>query len=498
MKPLRLNRVIGLALGEGSAMVAEVAAGGGGGRPEVRQLAEFRYPDGVTTADPAALGAALGAFIRDRKFTAKGVVVGLPAKWLIAKPKDVPPADPATLADLLRLQAEGEFSAEQRDLVFDYAADATAGHPTSVLLIATPQKYIAAAVAVCEAAKLTAVAVTPSAVALGAATAGGGSKNAGSPIVLAVGSGVAELTAQAGAAPAAIRHLRGPVADDNRLFVGDLRRTVSTLPGVAATRQMVLWGTDAEAVALNGSLGFPVTAGDLPSLGVTATGSAANGDGRQFAAAVALALSAVGDSLRSVDFLQPRLAPPKARRFPRWAVTAVLAAVVAVAAGVYFYNDLQHREAVQQRLSDDLDKSKESAAAATVFVNKVSFAQGWHGGNPRYLACLRDLTNAIPQDQQTYATNLLLHEPPRSTGVAASAPPPKPGATVPLIGKLEGKTSDPIRAQQVIDRIKLVPGFIDVKAGGITNNGRQASFSVSFTYDPPKVADTPPPAAAKH
>ncbi len=136
MKPSRLNKVLGLALGERSLLAAEVANAAAG--PEVRRAAEFVYPDGLSTKDPAALGAALAAFLKDGGFSARAAVVGLPARWLVVKSKDVPPADPATLADLLRLQAEGEFSSELKDLVYDYAADATAGHPTSVLLMATP------------------------------------------------------------------------------------------------------------------------------------------------------------------------------------------------------------------------------------------------------------------------------------------------------------------------------------------------------------------------
>ena len=339
MKPLRLNKAIGLALGERSALVAEVAAGGAD-RPAVRAVGEFAYPDGVTIQHPAELGAALGAFLRDQKFAARSAVVGLPARWLVVKPKDVPPADPATLADLLRLSAESEFSSELRDLVYDYAADATAGHPSSVLLLATPQKYLTAAAAVCDAAKINAVAVTPSAVALGAATA--------APVVLSVGGGGAELTAQSGRSPTALRHLRGPGdGDDPKPFQGELRRAVSTLPG-GANGQMVAWG----GPALNGSLGLDVTAGDWATLGVTAEGI-----DRRFAPAVALALSVVGDGRPAVDFLHPRLAPPKPRRVPRWAVWATVAAVAAVAAGAWAYVDLQRRQAVLTHLQAQLDRN---------------------------------------------------------------------------------------------------------------------------------------------
>ena len=479
-------------------MAAEVSVTGTGAA-EVRQLAEFPYPDGVTIGQPADLGAALGTFLRERKFTARSAVVGLPAKWLVAKPKDVPPADPATLADLLRLQAEGEFSSEHRDLVYDYSADATAGHPRTVLLMATPRRYVDAAVALCDAAKLTAAAVTPSAVALGAATARGGDGAAGEgSLVMAMGPAGAELTSQTGAAPSAIRSLRGGGSGTagDKPFLGELRRAVSTMPVDGSPRRMVLWGTDADAAALGDSLGFPVRPGHLPSLGVAAGGAAANGNGRRFAAAVALALSATGDRVRAVDFLHTRLAPPKVHRVPRWAVTATLAAVAAVAVGAYAYSDLQHRQSDLDALNATLSASDTSAKDAAAFVNKVTFAKAWHGANPRYLACLADLTVALPQDGQTYVTSLTLREPPRPVTSVAAARGTLAPLDVKLQGRLEGKTPDQNGFQRLLEKVKTLPAFADVKPGATVMSGntrdREVSFSLSFTYAPPR----PPTAAA--
>ena len=503
MKPLRLNKVIGLAIGESSLLAAEVVAAGDG-VPEVRKVAEFRYPEGITPAQPAELGAALATFLKAEDFSARNAVVGLPVRWLVVKPKAVPPADPATLAEMLRLQAEGEFSSELKDLVYDYAADATAGQPTSVLLIATPKKYVDGAVALCDAAKLTAAAVTPSAVALGAATAAGA--DLGSSIVMAVGPGGAELTAQAGSAPAAIRHLRGPAtgdAADNKPFLGELRRAVSTLPAAAdgSARKMILWGTGADAAAVGDSLGIPVRSGDLPGLGVNVNGADTQGDGRRFAAAVALALSAMGAGSRSVDFLHTRLAPPKVARIPRWAVWAVLVGVAVIAGAVEGNSYLQDRQATLDKLTKQVDGQKDAEAHADAFVKMVSFAKRWHGGDPRYLACLRDLAVALPQDGQMYATNLTLHEPTRPTGAAAAAQA-KPDDDVLLVGRLEGVTSDQVRAQQVVDRLKALPAFQNVRPGGftnkVTNRVTEVAFSVTFDYLPPKPTAAPPAASQHH
>src|SRR5207248_1965427 len=122
---------------EHSLLAAEVVAAAGE-QTEVRQFAELVYPEGASPAEPAALGKALAQFLRENNFTARATVVGLPARWVLVKSKEVPPADASTLAELLLLQAESEFSSEFKDLVYEYAGDAGAGPLGTVILIATP------------------------------------------------------------------------------------------------------------------------------------------------------------------------------------------------------------------------------------------------------------------------------------------------------------------------------------------------------------------------
>lgn len=488
MKALRQNKVLGIAIGETSLTAAEVVAGGSGGRAQTRQLAELVYPDGVSPAAPAALGKALAAFLKEKEFTARSVVIGIAARWLVVKPKEVPPTDASTLSEMLRLQAEGEFSSELKDLVFDYAADPAAKTVTSVLLIATAKKYVDAALEMCEAARLSALAVMPSAVALGTVTGTVVDDNA---LVLSVGASGAELTAQTGGVSSAIRHLRGPGAE--RSFVGELRRAVSTLPvrNGGRPREMVVWG-DAGVTdqALGENLGFKVRSGELPVLGVDTSSATRNGDGRKYAPAVALALTAIGDREPTVDFLHSRLAPPDTGGVPRWVFSAALALIALVALGVYAYRDLQSRQRDVSTLQSKLDQQKPSITAADQFVSKVVIAQAWHGGSPRYLACLRDITAAIPEDQLTYVTSVTLKENTRdkqgggAAGAAAQTPVPGSGT---LVGTLFGKTTDQEHSLAVLERLRRTKQFSDVKPGGTTDVGRgkEVQFSVTFNYTQP-------------
>jgi hypothetical protein len=489
-----LNKVVGLSIGERSLLAAEVTAGE---KPEVTRLAEFVYPEGITPQQPVELGAALANFLRDNKFSAKSAIVGLPARWLVVKSKDVPPADATTLTNLLRLQAEGEFSTELKDLVYDYTADASAGNPKCVLLVATAKKYVDAASSLCESAKLSAVVVTSSALALGSVT--GRSVEAKNPLVLLVSPAGAELTAQSGSATCAIRHLRGPGPD--RPFVGELRRAISGMPVGngslnGAGRDLVLWdaagGSAFDATTLGASLGLNITSGDLPIFGVDASAAASNGEGRKYAAAVALALLGVVDETRPVDFLHSRLAPKLEPKIPRWMVITALSVIAVLALAFLAYSDMQDRQAKLDKINQQLDSVQNDVKSATAFVNKVSFAQAWHMGSPRYLSCLRDLTLALPQDGQTYALGLSLREdvpPPSNSNGSTPNKTVQPVVVRTLTGRLDGKTTDQRRAQQVVDKLKAMPAsFRDVKPGGTQNAGKggEVSFTVTFTYVPPK------------
>jgi hypothetical protein len=339
-------------------------------------------------------------------------------------------------------------------------------------------------VALCTAAKLTAVAVMPSAVALSTAT-GVASKNA---LVLTISGSGAELTAQSQGAPSAIRHLNR--SDQEKLFVGELRRAVSAMPSNGTAREMVLWDhAGMDAGTLGKSLGFSVRSGDLPVLGVDASDAGRNGEGRRYAAAVALGLAGLGEERLAIDFLHSRLAPPKPQRVPKWVTPAALGAVLFISAILWGYTDLQRQQSNLDKVNLQLNSEKDEIAAAAAFVSKVSVAQAWHGGNPRYLACLKDLTNAIPNDNQTYATSLHISETPK--------PPPVPGISPAntidvrsLTGQLIGKTSDQQRVQAILDQMKRNPAFTDVKNNGSEETGRsrEVSFSINFVYVPPKAA----------
>ena len=117
-------------------------------------------------------------------------------------------------------------------MVYDFVVSQDSVAGKTVLLVATPKKYIEAVEAACETSKLTPVAITSSALVLGEATGKSASPGA---LVLAVSPGGAELTARQNGAPSAVRYVRGP--EQSAPFVSAVAgRSRHCRPGLAVAR----------------------------------------------------------------------------------------------------------------------------------------------------------------------------------------------------------------------------------------------------------------------
>ncbi|HEY1921344.1 MAG TPA: hypothetical protein VGG44_01155 [Tepidisphaeraceae bacterium] len=480
------KKVLGIAVGERSLLAADLISGD---RPQVRRLVELVYPEGISISQPAELGKLLGHFIKDNQFSSRTAVIGIPLKWIVVKPKEVPPTDDDTVAQLLRLEAEAEFSTELKDLVYDFAGGPAAGAGRTVLLTATPKKYIDAIQTMCEAARLQALAITPSAMVLGSIT---GSSLKRDVLVLSLAAGGGELSSQNSATATALRTLRPATPEPP--FISELRRAVSTLTVPGADRELILWdGAGIDAPSLGRQLGLTINSGELTSFGVDTALAGANGQGAKYAAAVALAMSAMDESGPGIDFLHSRLAPPREHRIPRWAYIAMAGVLLLIVICIWAYSDLNQRQKRVDELQSSIDQQQKQVDAASDFVSKVTLAQYWHGGDARYLACLRDLNHVIPDDGQTYATSLDIkaQTPPlaQANGVAPAGSPVSAEQSRILAVTLQGHTANLESVTALVDQMRRNPtAFTDIKIGPGTKIPRTQEwlFSITFNYVPPK------------
>ena len=497
----RPNKILGVALTEHAILVAEI--GGAAGQRDLRRCAEFRFPQGTSPANLASLGRPFAAFLRQNGFTARQMVVGLPANWLLVKSREVPPATPAMAANILRLQAESDFSSDLGDLVYDYAGQSDRQNSRTVLVLAAPRSRLDQIAEWAQAARLSICAVLPSMVALGAASqALAGPKG----LVAYLGDGALEFAIQKGTVLQKIRHVAlaaaapgaagGASAGAPPLIqevAAELKRTLSSMPlnGTAAAANLVFWdGSDLGAAGrqlIGERLGLTLDTHSIAALGVPAVQPNAT----RYVPAVALALAGLDPAPPAIDFAHSRLAPPRptsVRQKIIWAAT--IGGILLLAAGVLVV-DTALKASAAAKLQTQLTKLDPQIKSAGAFEDRFARVKKWYGSDPRFINALGYLTQAFPDDGSAWAINVEVRNNPRP--VIATQPAGPHPAPVVLMDNLQvqvtAKALNWNIAQAIQDRLRSGGKFMNVSLLDQREAGRsttEVSFAISFDYFRPE------------
>jgi hypothetical protein len=413
---------------------------------------------------------------------------------------------------------------EPHDLALEYAGEASPSAAGTVLLVAVPRKRLDFVAALAEAAGLTVEAVTLSSIALAEAT---GRLTQGEGAILHVTSGTAELAVQHRGHPRVLRHMRAPVGaavgagpsvagppdagatdagmtdaaanaaplqpapaasaqrDPAAALTLELRQVLSLMPqnGTIGSGELVLWdgvGLGDAPRIWSDAIGLPVRERSLDALGVTlapngtagASAGAPAGAGR-FAPAAALGLLALGGGRITPDLLNSRLVEKKKSRAGKPLVWGIVVGSVLLFAIAFAAYDLTSQRREVESLKGQLVELQPSLKTADATIARVSFAQRWQDQDPKFLACLRHLTDVFPDDAQLWATRVNL----------------KDDGT----GSMEFQAANDQVATAAIRRIQQSPYFKDVKVittgqAGRNSRGEQSS-TVTFRF-----TGAPPPA----
>lgn len=504
------SNVLGIAVNDRSIAFAELS--GKGSDRMVRRAATFALPQELSFDDPKTLGQVMGRFLKEKGFSASRAIVGIPAKWLIAVEKEVPPAGREQVRAMLRMQAERLPLAESGDVVFEYAGEHPSGKPGKVLLLAMLKKQLDKVTQACEEAGVSVSAVTATGLALANAAAGAAKLDHTQPMVV-LGRHGAEVVWQSQGTPRMLKHFSVPSTNGHGVpALGplgmELRRAVS-LGGTAsggsggAASELVLWDgvglENAQVSELSEKVGMKVRAGDgLAMLGVkslvrTTPGPADESSPQRYAAAVALALVGGSPALIPFDFTKSRLAPPPVRRFGRKSVWAVaIAALLALGIG-YLYADyrieLSKLNDVQAKRSQ---LGKEYSEVKKV-IEQVEYTNKFIKERTPIMDCMRDLTLSFHDNDQIWAASLTFKE-------------ERDGRDLDRVeGTMEGKTTDGGVPFVIINRLRDNPKFNPVSIAGAINpippsRGQREtlySYTIKFTYNPNPGATTQPTASAK-
>jgi hypothetical protein len=452
MIKLGSGNVLGIAIADRTITCAEVVARAD--LKSVRKTALFTLPEDLSWEKPDALGRALAVFLRSNGFSASKAVVGVPAKWLIAAEKEVPPASGEQVRGMLRLAAERLAATESGELVFDYAGADTKGG--KVLLVAMLRKQYQKVEQAIEAAGISIIATTPTSLAV-ATAASPADRN--SPMLMVSHNG-AEFVLSSNGTARMLRHV--PLAQFNgdgpplNTLGAELRRTVTL--GSAAS-ELVLW--DAVGLSQTQITELADRSGLKVRAGVVANTPA------EFAQPVALAMAGTDRALLPLDFSHSRLAPRKPRKFGRRSVWGVGIGIAAVIGLVALYLDVNHMQNQLDEMNAKIKAQTADVKSAQNLIDRVNYSRGYLSMRPALLEALREVTLSFRDDEQIWATNFTIKDTNK--------------------GQVMGKASDEATVLALADRMRKDARFSDVNVLDVSESAarsRERTFSISYTFKP--------------
>jgi len=468
------HKILGLDIEEHSILAAELRANGK--HCEVRSVAEFVFPENVSFDKPAELGQRLHEFLSSNHFSAKNAVIGIPVKWLIMRREEIPPAGADSLASILRIKAERDFSLDYNDLVFDYIGRGRATEKSSLLLVATLRQRIEQLVETSHAAGLTGFSITSSFLVVASAFRQTGFENG---YALYIRPNYAEFLVQQNKSVTLLRHIplsvgaRQDAKTDVSTLDRELRRLISVLPNSGSdtgTGKLFIWNAanispeDLQVFEQNISLQVEIVNGTANLAVKKSIRSGESGIGR-FAAAISLASAAGKPRLLGIDFLNSHIHPERKAADGRRILRAVLVGLAVVLCGLFIILGWYSRKAEVAELRTRLEGMKQDITEAEAVIDKVSFSRGWYSARPPFLDCLKQLTLAFPTQTDIWVTSLAIRED--------------------MQANVTGKSLDEKSVLQLLDALKSNVSFSDVEMLYMRNIGRstkEISFAISFTF----------------
>ena len=464
----RGKRSLAISIGERALWLAEVV-GGTESAPSAR-VVEFIYPPSSTLEEAEELGRELAKFLTAQNCSARRVIFGVPAKWLIVRSCDMPPTDAETAANILWLHATEQIIPALGAMVFDFMGESCPTESRTLLLVGLQRQWLERLLALAAGAKLKVVGITPLGAAVGATT----SRHVRTSLIALFGLGGVELIEQEGPFTRSMRFIRsnGSVQP----VIAELRRAVAALSPDAdsqahSQRTLVLWddiGLEPEFLdALRQAASLPITEARCQWVDVSESGAS---DGARGLSAIALALSQRTGPRPSIDFLNPRLAPPRRERWRHaatwlpWVVAAVVLVVLAAFAKM---------SGIRRQISgmdNQIQAMQPALEVARPYVASMQFIESFRTTRPRYLACIGDLTQALPPDGQTYLTSFDLR--------------------TDMKGVVAGNAANEQNVLTLRDKLNSSGRFAELTckldAMETRGSGNDAAFSITFVYLPQK------------
>ena len=476
---LSTAKTLGLAFNDGGVACAAVSGG------HLQHAARWAAGDGLSLDRPAEYGEALGRFLAENNLSGKAIV-GLPARWLVAEPREVPPVGREQAAAFLRLQAERINLGDDRHLVFDAAGElGTSAQPGRAVLVGVRENQLKNIVAACEAAKVEVLAITSTGLTI--ATAMAEKEGAAERLLVVQSGGAAEVVWQCPNGPRALRHVAMPAkagaasalvrAATTTGFTGDRIEIVGVGVTDAEGRDRL-----ADAVGRSVELREPSSAlGTVPAV-ASLNGESGRVVGEQLWPAVVLASTPA--SAVPINLLKPRLAPkPPPRVDRRWLWGAFITAAVVTLIGFLWY-DASTKQAALDDLNAQLKVLEPEVDLATERSNRYAFGRRFFNeGRPPVLEAMSQLAGEFGYGDPIWTSRFTITDAGRAT--------------------LEGRAQTQQAVLDLYNALSEHPQFTDVslpnlseaRSTGRRNSDAGNAFTMTFTFDPSAPAPAPEEAA---
>jgi len=223
----RSRHVLGIAVGEKCLCVGQI--GVAGALPAAAPVI-FTFPPGISLDQPRELGLALRQFLAHHQLDARHAILGVPSRWLICKPVNIPPADTATAQELLWIQATATVPSDLGTFTFDYLGEPNLSEPRDLLLLGLGAVRREQLLGMASAANLKPLAIRSTAVALAQATIAHAPR---AVIITAAAEGIDVLT-QHNQRTTSLRHV-GPITATQPLLAQLRRILLSAAPTISST-----------------------------------------------------------------------------------------------------------------------------------------------------------------------------------------------------------------------------------------------------------------------
>ncbi len=460
MQGLGNRKFLGVSVGDASLTVAQVHASSAGAR--VGKTGVFTFTEGMTWEKPQEMGKAFGAFLKERGFSARHAVIGLPSHWTLVDARMVPDASEVVVQGVIRMVIEREYQPEGKDWIFDYVRNAPVEGRFEVVLAATSAQRVERVNQMALAAGFNKPKVTPTLLALMAQVP----KDPVKPmlVVHARAEGVECGVATRAGVQAA--EWLGAGVEETAALADEIKRLAASRLSSTPFKgiDVVAYCADVkgEAGVRDAMARAGLASGDADD-GLTGRMVIKAGSEAVYSASVALGEVALAGAGGMVDFGKSRLLIDTGAVARRRRMLAVLVGSVVLATVGYCAIDWYQQKAELAVKTAELAGSKERLALEQARIDKLEKARGWLDKRPSMLDQVRAFTMAMPGAGQVWATSISIRD--DKTGT--------------FIGKAQSEKG----VIELLDKLRGTGRFVDVKLLYLRQadrTGKAVSFALTF------------------